>query len=225
MQAACSSLLDLNIQPTLPSGLLFWLFCKEVSRPATWRSVSRKWLSWPLFWFSMTEESLRTDRAATEHRDLVCEWHNFWYPIITGGFALARRAQHSTLERRTWRFNVELELAKSNIALQVIVVCLVVGSHTLLDILMKYPWSMYITTKSKFTNLLFTTRNEKLTWKLGFRDVKWRFDRWSWKLICIYRHCVVKFEVDLSEYECWHDKLRCRYIKFDIALQLWFLCC
>ena len=117
--------------PTLPSEFLFWLFCKEVSRPVTWRSVSRKWLSWPLFWFSMNEESLKTDRAATEHRDHVCEWHHFWYPIIIGGFGLARRAQHSTLERRTWRYNVELFTWQS-LTLRYIV------SHALLDILMKY---------------------------------------------------------------------------------------
>ena len=49
----------------------------------------------------------------------------------------------------------------------------------------------------------------------------WR--RWSWKLICIYRHCVDKFEVDLREYWCWHDKLLCRCVKLDVVLQLWFL--
>ena len=31
-----------EIPKEFPSELLFWLFCKEVSRSATWRSVSRK---------------------------------------------------------------------------------------------------------------------------------------------------------------------------------------
>ena len=72
---------------------------------------------------------------------------------------------------------------------------------------------MYVTMKSKFTNLVLTTWNIKLTWKLGISDGKRRVDRWSCKLICIYRS--------------WSTRIfiipRCRCVKFDVALQLWFL--
>ena len=79
--------------------------------------------------------------------------------------------------------------------------------------LIKYQKSMYVTMKSKFTNLVLTTWNVNLTWKLGISDGKRRVDRWSCKLICIYRS--------------WSTRIfivpRCRCVKFDVALQLWFL--
>lgn len=141
--------------------------------------------------------------------------HNYWRIWD------AERTQHSTLGCKDEHDVTMLNLTWQSPTLRYR--WFIIGSHALLDILMKYQKSMYITMKSKFTNLVLTTRNVKLTWKLGFSDVKWRVDCWSWKLICIYRHCVVKFEVDLREYQCWHDKLRCRCLKLDVALQLWFL--
>ena len=62
--------------------------------------------------------------------------------------------------RLTWRYNVELDLTKSGFALQIIVVYVkAVGSLALalLNILIVYQRSMYMSMKSKLTNLVLTT--------------------------------------------------------------------
>ena len=59
---------------------------------------------------------------------------------------------------RIWDVKTNMAMLKSDITLQMIVADdKVVGSHVLLDILIKCQKSMYITMKCKLTNLVLTT--------------------------------------------------------------------
>ena len=170
---------------------------------------------------------LQPNTATTCRWSCENEWRQFCYPLIIGGFGLAERAKHSTLGCKDEHDVTMLNLAWQSPTLRYR--WFTIGSHALLDILMKYQKSKYITTKSKFTNLVLTTRNVKLTWKLGFSDVKWRVDRWSWKLICISRHCVVKVVLWSNFYPLvfrvyqieFHEKIKtpftdCKYLHYKI---------
>jgi len=66
-----------------------------------------------------------------------------------------------------------------------------------LDILIKYQKSMYITMKSKFTNVVLTTWNVKLTWK---RLVVGRTGVFSW---CVISWFYFPWNVNSENYSSW----------------------
>ena len=117
---------------------------------------------------TIPENRNRTPRP----RAWSCEnkWRHFCYPIIIGGFGLAERAQHSTLGCKDKNDVTMLDLIWQSPTLRYrwSLVCSdkVIGSHALLDtdfFKIKYQKSMYTTMKSKFTTLVLTTWNVKLT--------------------------------------------------------------